>query len=686
MVFSSQAEAAKRAEKLREVIDDYRYRYHVLDDPSVTDAIYDSLTRELKQIEEEYPDLMTEDSPTRRVGGAPLDKFRKISHSTPMLSLNDAFSHNEEIEWLERITKLQPAVTKSAFYCELKMDGLACSLRYRDGLFYQAATRGDGYIGEDITAQVRTIQAVPLRLRGEAKGEVEVRGEIYMPKKSFDKLNAEREKTGQPLFANPRNAAAGSVRQLDPKLTAKRDLSFTAYQLIVGEKRVASEDRHDMAYQLILSEPIKHHHQEHQELEKMGFRANVKENRVVSSLSQVLDYQHHAAKIRESLPYLIDGVVVQLDDRELFRKLGVIGKAPRAAIAFKFAPTEVTTKLLDILIQVGRQGTMTPVAVLEPVEIHGVTVSRATLHNEDEIKRKNILIGDTVIVRRAGDVIPEVVGPVEKLRSGHEKAFHFPKTCPVCGSAIVREEGEAAYRCVNKSCLGSRILQLRHFTTKAAFDIVGLGPKVIDKLYDAGLIADQADIYQLKAGDIAQIERFGEQSGENIIAAINARRKVGLRQFVYGLGIRHVGVETAEALAQHFGSLAKIRQAKLEELQQVPDIGPIVAKSLYTFCGIKQNQELIDRLLKEVKIAALTKVNSGLLAGKSIVFTGTLEMMTRSEAQQKARDLGADVNDSVSKNTDIVVVGANPGSKAEKAKQLGVKILSENEFADLIER
>lgn len=661
-------EASRRAEKLRQTIDDYRYRYHVLDDPSVTDAIYDSLTRELKQIEEEYPDLLTADSPTQRVGGAPLEKFRKVSHSSPMLSLNDAFSPNEEIEWLERITKLEPTVAKSAFYCELKMDGLACSLKYREGLFYQAATRGDGYVGEDITEQVKTIQAVPLRLRSEPKGEIEIRGEIFMPKKSFAKLNAEREKTGQPLFANPRNAAAGSVRQLDPKLTAKRDLSF-------------------MAYQLLLPEPVKHHHQEHQELEKLGFRANVKDNLVISSLSQVLDYQHHVAKIRASLPFQIDGVVVQLDDRELFRELGVIGKAPRAAIAFKFAPTEVITRLLDILIQVGRQGTMTPVAVLEPVEIHGVTVSRATLHNEDEIKRKDILIGDTVIVRRAGDVIPEVVGPVEKLRTGQEKAFHFPRSCPVCGSLIERKEGEAAYRCPNKTCLGSRILQLRHFTTKPAFDIVGLGPKVIDKLYDAGLIADQADIYQLKAGDIAQLEGFGEQSGENIIAAINARRKVGLRQFVYGLGIRHVGVETAEALSQHFGSLAKIRRAKLEDLQQVPDIGPIVAKSLYDYFVIKSSQELVDRLLKEVKIDPPIggQARNGLLSGQSIVFTGTLQTMTRPEAQQKARELGADINDSVSKNTDFVVVGANPGSKAEKAKQLGVKILSEDEFVNILD-
>jgi len=665
MVFESKDEAAKRAVKLRETINDLRYRYHVLDDPSVTDAVFDSLTRELRQIEADYPDLLTPDSPTQRVGGAALAKFQKVTHTTPMLSLNDAFSDAEVVEWLERITKLDLAVGQASFYCEQKMDGLACSLKYRDGVFYQAATRGDGYVGEDITANVRTIQAVPLKLRGDHPGEVEVRGEVYMPKKSFEKLNASRASANLPLFANPRNAAAGSVRQLDPKLTAKRDLSF-------------------MAYQLILREPLTQHHLEHEALEKMGFPASVKSNHLVGGLAQILEFQRHVDKIREKLPYLIDGVVISVDSRALFGHLGVIGKAPRGAIAFKFAPTEVTTKLNDILIQVGRTGAMTPVAVLEPVEVHGVTVSRATLHNEDEIKRKDIRIGDTVIVRRAGDVIPEVVGPVEKLRTGQEKIFHFPHTCPVCGSPVERREGEVAYRCTNKSCLGSRILQLRHFTSKAAFDIVGLGPKVIDRLYDAGLIADQADIYQLKAGDIAQLEGFGEQSAENIISNIEARRKVGLRQFIYGLGIRHVGVETAEALAGHFGSLDKIRHASLEDLQQVPDIGPIVAESLYRFYAIKENQELIDRLLKEVKISAPAKPKSGVLAGQSIVFTGSLAAMTRLEAQQKARELGADVNDSVSKNTDLVVVGQDAGSKAAKARELNIKVLTEEEFLKLV--
>lgn len=663
----SHDEAGKRAKNLREKISELNYHYYVLDMPSVTDAVYDSLLRELGQIEDQYPDLLTPDSPTQRVGGEPLDKFNKVSHSRPMLSLNDAFSENEVTQWLERIARLEEKAANAEFYCELKMDGLACSLLYRDGVLERAATRGDGSVGEDVTRNVKTIDAVPLRLRGNSKGELEVRGEVYMPYASFEKLNAERQKNGEPLFANPRNAAAGALRQLDSKLTAKRDLSFMAYQL--------------------LCEPApKYHHLEHEELESLGFKAGTNYNKLAKSLADVFAFQRKIIDLREKLPYQIDGIVVQVDDRDLFAELGVIGKAPRAAVAYKFAPKEATTKLLDILIQVGRQGTMTPVAVLEPVEVAGVTVSRATLHNEDEIKRRGIKIGDTVIVRRAGDVIPEVVGAVEQLRNGREKEFHFPKTCPVCGASIERKEGEAAYRCSNKSCLGSRILQLRHFTTKGAFDIVGLGPKVIDKLYDAGLISDQADIYQLKAGDIAGLEGFGEQSAENIIEAINARRKVGLRQFIFGLGIRHVGVETAEAVTQKFRELTKVRHATLENLQDVPDIGPIVAKSIYEYFSHSENQHLIDRLIKEVKIDSPAKVVSGPLSGKSIVFTGTLEKITRPEAQQKARELGADINDSVSKNTDFVVVGANPGSKAEKARQLGVGIMTETEFSSLIER
>lgn len=659
-------QAKDRAIKLRQTINDLRYRYHVLNDPKITDAVYDSLTKELKKIEELFPELLTPDSPTQRVGGKPLDKFRKVAHHHPMLSLNDAFSEEDVRAWYERISKLDQHVGDDQLYCELKMDGIACSLLYQDGVLVRAATRGDGYTGEDVTQNVKTIDAVPLRLRQKTTGDIEVRGEIYMPYQSFIKHNEQRQKAGQPLFANPRNATAGAVRQLDPKLTAKRDLNF-------------------MAYQLIENPAPAYHHEEHERLEELGFKANTKLNSLAKNLEDVFDFHKKVISKRAKLPYQIDGIVVQVNDRRLFNRLGVIGKAPRGAIAYKFDPEEATTKLLDIILQVGRQGTLTPVAVLEPVQVAGVTVSRATLHNEDEIKRKGILIGDTVVVRRAGDVIPEVVEPVKTLRTGKEKSFKFPKTCPICGSPIERKEGEAAYRCTNPNCYGSKLLQLRHFTTKAAFDMPGLGEKVIDKLYDADLISDPADLFSLKPSDIMVLPSFGEKSAENIISTIQSRREVGLHQFIYGLGIRHVGVETADALAKHFGDIKKILAAKPEELENVLDIGPIVSQSIADYFSNKKNREFVERLLDkvEVKTEKIQK-KTGPLRGKSIVFTGTLETMTRSDAQEKARQAGADVNDSVSKNTDIVVVGANAGSKAEKARKFGVRILSEKDFLKII--
>ena len=666
---SSDSQATSRAQKLRELINDYRYRYHVLDDPSVTDEIYDSLTRELKAIEEKYPELITPDSPTLRVGGKALAKFAKVSHASPMLSLNDAFSEKEVGQWLERITKLNPAVSGVELYCETKIDGLACGLTYRDGLLVKAATRGDGYTGEDVTANVRTINAVPLRLRGEHKGEIEVRGEVYLPYGSFEKLNIARTKKGEPLFANPRNAAAGALRQLDPKLTAERNLNFSAYQLI-GYPGISE------------------HHQEHEILEELGFKANVKYNQLVNSLTDLLKFRDKVEHWRTKLPYQIDGVVVSVDDRRLFGELGVIGKAPRGAIAYKFAPNQATTILKDITIQVGRTGTLTPVAELEPVILAGTTVKRATLHNEDEIERKGVLIGDTVIVQKAGDIIPEIVGPVKELRTGKEKKFHFPKKCPICSSPISRNEGEVAYRCSNPNCYGSTLLKLRHFTSRSAFDIIGLGPKVIDKLYENNLIKDSADLFQLEENQIQDLERFGELSAHNIVAAIANRRKIGLRRFIYALGIRHVGVETAEALAQHFGSLKKICQASLEDFQQVPDIGPVVAESLYDFFVIRKNQELIDQLLKEVtveKVKRLVERVRGPLQGKSIVITGTLEGYTRGEAEDLARQAGADINSTVSKNTDFLVVGDKPSqSKMTKAEKSGTKILSEKDFLNLL--
>lgn len=659
------AEAEQRSAKLRETISDLAYRYYVLDDPKVSDAVYDSLISELRDIERQFPELKTPDSPTQRVGGEPLDRFRKVAHRVPMLSLADVSSSEEVEQWYKRISKLNVAVLKSDFYCELKVDGVACSLIYQNGILVRASTRGDGYMGEDITQNVRTISAIPLRLRKETESEIEVRGEIYMPYKSFISLNKEREKAGQALFANPRNAAAGAVRQLDPKLTAERNLSFIAYQLIKKDSP-----------QL--------HSNEHQELEDLGFKANSSVNIIANSLDDIFKFHDKINKQRTSLDYQIDGIVVQLNDRKLFNLLGVVGKDPRGAVAYKFEPEEATTKLLDIILQVGRQGTLTPVAVLEPVNVAGVTVSRASLHNEDEIKRKDIRIGDTVVVRRAGDVIPEVVRVIEQLRDGSEKKFHFPKKCQACGANVVRAAGEAAYRCDNTSCYGSKLLQLHHFATKAAFDMPGLGAKVIDKLYDAGLIRDPADLFYLKPSDISSLPGFAVKSAENIVSSIQKSRSVELNRFIYGLGIRYVGQETALTLAREFKTVNNLRNAKLEDLQGAEDIGPVVAKSIYNYFSSETNRDFVDKLLKVVSIKEVSPTGSGPLKGVSIIFTGTLDSISRFEAQQMARSAGADVSESISKNTNILVVGSNPGSKVAKAEKLGVRIMDEREFIKLL--
>lgn len=660
------SEQQARVAKLRSAIEELRYRYHVLDDPKVTDEVYDSLTRELAMLEAEFPEFRTPDSPTQRVGGEPLAKFTKVMHRQPMLSLNDAFNQSEVVAWQNRISKLIPAVAQAKYYCEQKIDGLACSLLYKDGVLVQAATRGNGEVGEDITANVRTIDAIPLRLREKVKGEVEVRGEIYMPLDAFKRLNERQAQKDLPMYANPRNAAAGSVRQLDPKLTASRDLSFVAYSLLVEPAMLT-------------------HHQEHQQLQELGFQANVKQNKLVDDLEGVLQFRDEVEKLRDRLNYLIDGVVIQLDDRKLFNQLGVVGKAPRAAIAYKFAPTEATTKLTDILIQVGRQRTLTPVAVLEPINLMGVTVTRATLHNEDEIARKDIRIGDTVVVRRAGDVIPEVVAPVTELRTGQEKKYKFPTKCPICNSAVERVTGEVAYRCTNSDCYQAKVLGLRHFASKEGFDIVGLGPKVVDALYERGLVAEPADFFKLKAGQVEELERFAEVSARKIVESIQNRRRVSLRRFIYSLGIRHVGVETAEALANHFGQIAKIETVSLADLQAIPDIGAVVAESVYNFFHTPSSQALISNLLAQVKIEpAVKKIATGPLAGKSLVVTGTLADYGRSQAQEMARAAGARVSDSVTKDLDYLLVGEKPGSKLAAAQKVGAKIIDQDEFLRIL--
>ncbi len=670
--------AKERIAKLKDLIEKYRYSYHVLDKSLVSDAVNDSLKNELEKLEGEFPDLITADSPSQRVGGEPLKKFAKVTHRSAMLSLTDAFSAEEFQAWFERISKLTPTKIDD-FYAELKMDGLAVSLIYENGLLVRGSTRGDGQVGEDVTENLKTIEAIPLQLhfrphkklglneeqvKKALTGRIEIRGEAFMRKKIFEQLNISQKSKDMKIYANPRNVAAGSIRQLNPKITSSRHLDFYAYAMIT-----------DL--------PLATHQQEHILASALGVKINMYSQQL-DSIKKIIKFHQKWEKGKDKLDYWFDGVVVTVNDKKIFNDLDVVGKAPRGSIAFKFVAEEATTKLTDVIVQVGRTGKLTPVAVLEPVAVSGVTVSRATLHNQDEIERKDIRLGDTVVVRRAGEVIPEVVNPIKELRTGQEKKFVMPKKCPVCGSKVERIDGEVDYRCTNKACYGSKLLQLRHFTSKAAFDIVGLGPKVIDRFYDEGLISEPADIFKLRESDINQLERFGELSAQNIIAAIKARRQISLPRFLYGLGIRHVGVETAEALAKHFGSLDKIRNTKLEELQQVPDIGPVVAESLYRFYAIKENERLIDRLLKEVKIKLVQTPKGGKLAGQSVVFTGTLEHFTRQGAQETARSHGADVNESVSESTNLVVIGQNPGSKADRAKKLGVKIISEKEFQKLL--
>ncbi|MFN3302004.1 MAG: NAD-dependent DNA ligase LigA, partial [Patescibacteria group bacterium] len=532
-------EAKKRIEKLRKEIQHHDYLYYVLDKPEISDAAYDSLKRELIELEKQFPEFITPDSPTQRIGGKPLEKFEKVKHKIPMLSLQDAMDEKELMDWEERIKKLLAPSEKLDYFVELKMDGLAVSLIYKNGIFFKGATRGDGFTGEEITQNLKTIKSIPLRLRLEELekflkkkikvSEIEIRGEAFMSKKAFLEVNEEQKKKGEPLFANPRNAAAGSIRQLDPKITASRKLDFYGYQIVtdIGQKT---------------------HQEVHQFLKILGFKENPY-NKFCQNLNEVIDFHQKISKLREKLPYEIDGIVVTVNDNKIFEKLGVVGKTPRGSIAFKFPGIEATTKVKDIIVQIGRTGKLTPVALLEPVKVGGVTISRATLHNEDEIKRLDVRIGDTVIVQRAGDVIPDIKSVIKNLRTGKEKKFSMPKKCPICGSKVYRKEGEVDYYCSNKNCFATQRRYLYHFVSKKAFDIEHLGPKIIDQLVNEGLIKDAADIFSLTQGDLEPLERFAEKSAQNLVEAIKKAKKIPLTRFIYALGIRHVGEENASLLA-----------------------------------------------------------------------------------------------------------------------------------------
>jgi len=681
-------EAKNRIEKLKKEINKYRYVYHVLDKSLISDAGLDSLKHELKKLEDEYPEFITLDSPTQRVGGEPLKNFKKITHSQPMLSLEDAFDNEEFKEWILRIKKLLPesaSAKELEFFAESKFDGLAISLVYENGILKQAGTRGDGKIGEDVTQNVKTIESVPLKLEvGKEikfekflKGEFEARGEVIISHQTFEKINKEQEKSGEKIYANPRNLAAGSVRQLDPKITASRHLDFYAYDIVtdIGQKS---------------------HSDEHNILKILGFKTDgyAKLCRGVKEIEELRE--HFIKTVRQKINYDIDGIVATVNDNVLFERLGVIGKAPRGAIAFKFAPKEAVTILEDIKVQVGRTGTLTPVAFLKPVKIGGVIVSRATLHNEDEIKRLGLKIGDNVIVGRAGDVIPDVKAVLKNLRSGKEKSFSMPKTCPRCGEKLALEKSGKILRCVNSECPARKREALYHFVSKKGFDIDGLGPKIIDSLLDNGLIEDAADIFNLQEGDLIPIERFAEKSAKNLVIAISKSRKILLTKFIAALGILHIGEETAELLARNFQfpisnfqikDFIKIfKNASLEKLEEIPDVGPIAAKSVYDWFHDKRQIEFLERLGNaDIKIELpKQKIKNQKLKNLTFVFTGELKGITREEAKNKVKELGAKTSENVSKKTDYVVAGAEPGSKYERAKKLGVKILTEQEFLKML--
>lgn len=661
--------AKKRAAELREVIADYRYRYHVLDDPTVTDEIYDSLTRELRKIEDQYPDLITPDSPTQRVGGKALSKFKNVEHQKPMLSLNDIFDVAELEAWEKRMHKLT-GKTDLEYYAELKMDGLAMALQYEDGIFKRAITRGDGKIGEDVTHTVKTIQTVPLRLKKSDKVPAkvydffEIRGEVIIPRKEFERINSERAKQGLPLFANPRNAGAGTIRQLDPAVAAKRKLQFIAY-----------------AIEMDLPE-LETHADEHKMARELGFRLEPNDE-VKTSIEQIESYIKKWEKGREKLPYQTDGLVITINNNDEFDRLGVAGKAPRGAVAYKYPAETATTILEDIRVSIGRTGAVTPYAVLKPVNVAGSTIRRATLHNEDEIKRKDLRIGDTVIIQKAGDVIPEVVEPIKKLRSGKEKKWEMPKK--IGGISVIRPEGEAVARLADLTTGEIRWQQLIHFVSKSAFDINGLGERILAQLMEEGLIENAVDIFKLQKDDLVGLERFAETSAQNLIESIKAHSQVTLGRFIYALGIRHVGAKTANDIAQHYHELNKFMQAKPEDLKAIEGIGEVVADSLVAWLKESNNHQLVSDLLDAgVKVRTEKARARGKLDGTTWVLTGTLSDYTRDQAAEIISNQGGDVTNSVSSNTDYVLVGENPGSKFDKAKELGVKMINEKEFVALL--
>lgn len=670
----------RRVSELRSLIEYHNRRYYQLDDPEISDAEYDRLMAELVEIEEKYPELRTPDSPTQRVGAAPLEKFQSFTHLTPMLSLANVFWEEEIVEFDERVHRFINYAGDIEYVGEPKLDGAAVNLLYENGVLAKGATRGDGAVGEDITQNIKTIPSVPLTLsdgRGVAdRGvgipeRVEVRGEVIMEVEHFQKLNERRLKAGEPPFANPRNAAAGSLRQLDPRITARRPLQFLAYGLGFISKPVFKTQ-----WEIL------------QALSVWGFRVHSM-NRLLKNVSECIRYYREMMDNRHSLPHEIDGVVLKVNDLSLQERLGAVTRSPRWAVACKFPAQEETTTIEDIKVQVGRTGVLTPVAIMKPVRIGGVTVSRASLHNQDEIDKKDIRIGDTVLVRRAGDVIPEVVKVIVSRRKGDERIFKMPSTCPECGSEVVRLPGEVAHRCVNLSCPAQIKERIIHFASRSGMDIEGLGEKLVSQLVDKGLVKSLSDLYTLKFEDLVNLERMGEKSARNLLSAIERSKNPPLAKFIYALGIRHVGETTARVLAERFVTLENLMNAGEDDLLNIKDIGPEVAGSIIRFFREHANRKTLEdlRMYGVVPVSPRVEPQETIhhpFAGKNFVLTGTLRSMTRAEAQRLIREKGGNTSDSVSKKTDFVVVGDAPGSKLAKARALGIKVLTEEEFLSLL--
>ncbi len=660
----------KRLQELREQVRYHDYRYYALDDPEISDAEYDRLFDALLELERKYPELVTPDSPTQRVGAAPLEAFNTLRHSLPMLSLNKATSEAEFLDFHRRVAEISKVKEKSIDYTvEPKFDGLAVELIYRNGVFTQGSTRGDGTIGEDVTQNLKTIKSVPLRLIGKPVPDlIDVRGEVIMNKADFEKLNKVREKNGEPLFANPRNAAAGSVRQLDPRVTATRPLNFFVYGTGLVEGKTLANQWDTIQY-------LKH----------LGFKMS-QHVELCRTVGEVKAYYEQILGLRDDLPYEIDGIVIKVNEFVLQGKLGELSRSPRWAIAWKFPAQQEHTRIKDIFVSVGRTGALTPVAILEPVRVGGVEVSRASLHNEDEIRRKDVRIGDTVVIQRAGDVIPEVVKVIESKRIGKEKKFTMPDRCPVCGSKAERLEGEAIHRCTGMACPAQLKENLAHFASKGAMNMDGLGRKLLDQMVDKKLIEDPADLYFLKKQGLMKMDRMGDKLAENLLNAIEKSRKPSLSHLIYALGIRNVGSHLAEVLARRFGSIDHLALQSVDDLTGVKEVGPIVALSIHNFFRNPKNLMVLEKLKKGGVKFPIEKAGtaSTLLAGKTFVLTGGLDDFTRDEARKIIEDMGGRVTSSVSKNTDFVIVGKEPGSKYDAALKLEIKILNENDFKKMI--